>query len=148
MKLVWWFYTIRGSNLCYHSNPYWHHLTDPPSKFPTCTSWWKQNQLPKLAFWTRRGNWKYLMPVLRYYDFGCKEFRFCLPYSEIFTGTCVEIRVAQILQKSRRHIKILGSRKFTGSTLHTENPHTLGAIVRDVVVWGTWSLGFVHPWFR
>jgi hypothetical protein len=88
------------------------------------------------------------MPVLRYYDFGCKEFGFYLPYSAIFTGTCVEIRVAQILQKCRRHIKILGSRKFTGSTLHTENPHTLGAIVRGVVVWGTWSLGFVHPWFR
>jgi hypothetical protein len=147
MRLVWWICTIRGSNLSYHSIPDWHHLTDSPSKFPTCTWRWKQNQLPKLAVRTRRGNWKHLIPVLLYCDFGCKEFRFYLPHSAIFTGTCIEIRVAQILQKSRRHIKILRNKKFIGSKLHTENPQTLGSILQDVV-WATWPLGFEHPWFR
>lgn len=75
------------------------------------------------------------MSVLLYYDFGCKEFRFYLPYNAIFTRTCVEIRVAQILQKSRRHVKILRNRKFTGFTFHTENLQTLWAIVQDVVIW-------------
>ena len=209
MKLVWWIYTNRWSSLCYYNNPDWHHLTNPSSKFPTCSWWRKQNQASETCFLNKtwqlkiQGCWKvlsptrketnysdrrfwfsyilfiiiiggvlvlflyitrlasneifspsnkihrevgrakdlsaprYLIPVLRYYDFCCKEVIFYLPYSAIYSRTCVEVWVAQILQKSRRRIKILGNRKFTGSTFHTENirgHHTRCSRVGDMAL--------------
>jgi hypothetical protein len=41
-----------------------------------------------------------------------------------------EHRGAQIFQKSRNHLKILGSRKVTCSKLQTKDPQTLGATVK------------------
>jgi len=40
---------------------------------------------------------------------------------------------AQILQKSRSHLKILGTRRVTCSKSHTEDPQTLGATVQNLV---------------
>jgi hypothetical protein len=40
---------------------------------------------------------------------------------------------AQILQKSRSHLKILGARRVTCSKSHTADPQMLGATVQNLV---------------
>jgi len=40
---------------------------------------------------------------------------------------------AQILQKSRSHLKILGARRVICSKSHTVDPQTLGATVQNLV---------------
>jgi len=51
---------------------------------------------------------------------------------------------AQIFQKSRSHLKILGARRVIWSKFHTEDPQILGVIVEKVVARATWYPGFVH----
>jgi Leu/Phe-tRNA-protein transferase len=42
-------------------------------------------------------------------------------------------RVAQIFQKSRNHLKILGARRVTRNKFHTEVPQILGATTQNLV---------------
>jgi hypothetical protein len=42
-------------------------------------------------------------------------------------------RGAQIFQKSRSHLKILGARRVTWSKFRTEDPQILGATVQNLV---------------
>jgi hypothetical protein len=43
------------------------------------------------------------------------------------------------------HTKILGARKVTWSTFHTEPSQILGAIIQNFVTQATWNPEFVHP---
>jgi hypothetical protein len=47
---------------------------------------------------------------------------------------------AQIFQKSRIHLKILGTRTTTQSKLHTEHPQTLGAAIQNLVTGASYIL--------
>jgi hypothetical protein len=52
-------------------------------------------------------------------------------------------RGAQIFQKSRSQLKILGIRRITSSKFHTEDPQILGATAQNVVATTTRSPGFM-----
>jgi hypothetical protein len=55
-------------------------------------------------------------------------------------------RGAQISQKSRCHLKILGDNRMTRTKLHTNDPQISGATVSNWVGCKACSPGFVHPW--
>jgi len=52
---------------------------------------------------------------------------------------------AEIFQKSRSHLQILGARRATKSKFYAGGPQMLGATVRDLLASAKWRLGFVHP---
>jgi hypothetical protein len=54
----------------------------------------------------------------------------------------------QIFQKSRGHLKILGTRRATWSKFHTKDPQTIDATVQNLVAQATWCLRFVHLWYK
>jgi hypothetical protein len=54
-------------------------------------------------------------------------------------------RGAQIFQKSRSHLKILGARRVMWSKFHNENPETLCATAENLCVTASWPPGVVHP---
>jgi hypothetical protein len=53
-----------------------------------------------------------------------------------------------MLQKSTSHIKILGARKVTLSKSHVVDSQILGAILKNIIFYGAWRTGFVHPCAR
>jgi hypothetical protein len=52
---------------------------------------------------------------------------------------------AQIFQKPRSCLKVLGARRVMLSKFHTEDLQILGATLQNSVTMVTWRLGFVHP---
>jgi hypothetical protein len=67
-----------------------------------------------------------------------------------FVQNILQGRSAQIFQKSRSYLKILGARRVTWSKFHSEEPQILGAMVQNLVAWATWHQGFMYPcgWIR
>lgn len=59
----------------------------------------------------------------------------------------VTSRGAQILYKSWNHLTFLDARRVTQNKFITDDLHTLGATIQNLVVWETWELEFVHSWF-
>jgi len=55
------------------------------------------------------------------------------------------IKIAQIFQKYRSHLKVLGTRRVTCSKFRTEDTQILGDTVKKLVARATWKLGFGHP---
>jgi hypothetical protein len=53
--------------------------------------------------------------------------------------------VNKFVQKSRSHLKSLGTKRVTRSMFHTEDPHTTGATLQNCVTQATWRPVFVHP---
>lgn len=53
----------------------------------------------------------------------------------------------QSVQKSKSQLSVLGVRRVTGNMLHNESSQTFGATFRDLFIYWTWRLGFVHPCF-
>jgi hypothetical protein len=53
-------------------------------------------------------------------------------------------RSAQIFQKSRKQVKIVGVGMVTWSKFSNRDPQTLGAIVQNLVARATWLPGFVN----
>jgi hypothetical protein len=53
---------------------------------------------------------------------------------------------AQIFQKKKEKLRILGARRVTRSKFHTECPQILRATVQNLVARITWCVGFVLPW--
>jgi hypothetical protein len=51
----------------------------------------------------------------------------------------------KFVQKSRSHLKSLGTKRVTRSMFHAEDPHITGATVKNIVSQPTWRPGFVHP---
>ena len=58
---------------------------------------------------------------------------------------CILLGCAQIFQKSRSDLKILGARRVTCSRLHTEGPQISGDTMQNLVAQTTWRPAFVHP---
>jgi hypothetical protein len=61
--------------------------------------------------------------------------------------TVCKPRGAQILKKTRSHLKIADAGRVTRSKFCTENLQMLGATVQNVA-WATWRLEFVHLWCK
>ena len=55
-------------------------------------------------------------------------------------------RGAQIIQRSRQHLKILGTRRVKCFKCHAEDPFMFGFTVQNPVAMATLRPGFVHPW--
>jgi hypothetical protein len=55
-------------------------------------------------------------------------------------------RGAEIIQSSRHHLKILGTRRVEWSKCHAEDPLMFGATVPNSVAMAALRPGFVHPW--
>ena len=53
---------------------------------------------------------------------------------------------AQLFQKFRSHLKILGSRKVTWSKFRNDDPQTLGVTILNLHATATRNPGFVHSW--
>jgi len=54
------------------------------------------------------------------------------------------ISYTQIFQKSRNHLKTLGTIRMTLIKFHTQGPQILGTTVQNLVACMTWHLGFVQ----
>ena len=63
-------------------------------------------------------------------------------YSTIAIGT---VKNAQIFQKSRSHLKILGTRTVTRSRFQTDDPEVLGKTMHNVFTRATWHMEFMQP---
>jgi hypothetical protein len=48
-------------------------------------------------------------------------------------GVTVDVRVAQILQKYKSHLKVLGGRRMESVKFCTENTKILGAILQNLI---------------
>ena len=59
--------------------------------------------------------------------------------------TILESRPAQIVQKCRNHIDIVGVRRVTQSKSHTKYLQLSGTTIQNLVTIVTWHPGFVHP---
>ena len=53
-------------------------------------------------------------------------------------------RDAEILQKSRSHLKLVHTRRVTQSKFNTENSQILGVTIHNLVIMATWCPGFVN----
>ena len=62
-------------------------------------------------------------------------------YSTIAIGT---VKNVQIFQKSRRHLKILGTGMVTWSRFQTDDPQVLGTTVHYVFTRATWHMEFMQ----
>ena len=51
---------------------------------------------------------------------------------------------AQIFQKPKRHLNILGAKIMTRNKFRTDGTQVLGAIVQNLVAPATWRPGYVH----
>jgi len=51
---------------------------------------------------------------------------------------------AEILQKSRSHLKLVHTRRVTQSKFNTENSQILGVTIHNLVIMATWCPGFVN----
>jgi hypothetical protein len=54
-------------------------------------------------------------------------------------------RGAEILQKSRSYLEILGAWRVIRSKFNTKDPQTLGATIKNLVATQIWCREFVHP---
>ena len=70
-----------------------------------------------------------------------------LQCSQTFTHIYIYILGAQLIQKLRSSLKLLGVRWVTWSKFHTEDPRTLGTTIQNLVTMTTLTTGFVHPWY-
>jgi hypothetical protein len=59
--------------------------------------------------------------------------------------TAGKIRNAQIIQKYRSHLKIVGARRVTCSKFNTDDPLVLGAIMQNLFATATWRPGCFTP---
>jgi hypothetical protein len=62
-------------------------------------------------------------------------------------GYLLLLRFPQMLQKSRRHLKILGARMVIRSEFRTGDPQLLGATVQNIVALATWRHWICIPLF-
>jgi hypothetical protein len=53
---------------------------------------------------------------------------------------------AQITQRSKSHLKIVGARRVTLSKFHSKDPPILGATIQNWDAKATWHPALVHPW--
>jgi hypothetical protein len=60
----------------------------------------------------------------------------------------LQTRDAQLFQKSKRHLKILGARRMTHSKFNNKDPQLLGATVQNSVAMATSFPRCVHFCFK
>jgi len=63
-----------------------------------------------------------------------------------FLHTDFAYRGRQSLQKSRRSLKILGTRSVIWSNFHTKDPQILDSVIQNLVCTVTWHPWLVHPY--
>jgi hypothetical protein len=61
-------------------------------------------------------------------------------------GYCLPFLFKSAAQKVFQ--KLGATRIVTLSKFHTEDPHTLGATVHNLIATATWHPGFVNAWFK
>ena len=75
--------------------------------------------------------------------------------SRDYVGLCHEMGVAfsyflcrgpQIFQKSVGNLKILGNRRVTWSSFHTEDPQIFGATIQNLIAWDLCTPDLLQTW--